>query len=250
MGKKDLYNYFTAAGLTHAGTLGLLGNLQAESGCEACRLQGDYDLTRSRSKAYAEKVDSGEMSVHIFSRDAQGWGLAQWTYWSRKEALYYFCRGRGKSIADEMCQAQFIVKELRDDYPQLLKYLSSTDEMFTATKRVCEEYERPAINNVQARYAMAKSIEAELAASPADETKPTKETYWPPRTIDARCSKWPEVWLLQAALKCHGYNTEHDGVFNESLSNKVKEFQTKSGLDADGAVGPMTWKKLLNTREN
>lgn len=245
MGKKDLYNYFIAAGLTHAGALGLLGNLQAESGCEACRLQGDYDLTRSRSKAYAEKVDSGEMSVHIYSRDAQGWGLAQWTYWSRKEALYYFCRGRGKSIADEMYQAQFVIKELRDDYPQLLKFLCSTDEMFTATKKVCEEYERPAINNVQARFAMAKNIEAELSTVPADETKPTKETYWPPRTIDKNMSG-PDVEVLQAILKARGYGINYiSGKFDDLLDEQVRRFQQDNALFVDGVVGPRTWAIIL-----
>lgn len=240
MGKRDLFNYFTAAGLTHAGALGLLGNLQAESGCEACRLQGDFDLTRSRSKAYAEKVDSGEMSVHIFSRDAQGWGLAQWTYWSRKDALFYFCRGRGKSVADEMSQAQFIMKELREDYPQLLKFLCSTDEMFTATKRVCEEYERPAINNVQARFAMAKSIESELSA----ETKPKKETYWPPRTIDKNMSG-PDVEVLQAILKARGYGINYiSGKFDYLLETAVKAFQKDNLLFEDGVVGPKTWAAI------
>lgn len=245
MGKKDLYNFFTAAGLTHAGALGLLGNLMEESGCEACRLQGDYDLTRSRSKAYAEKVDSGEISVHIFSRDAQGWGLAQWTYWSRKEALYYFCRGSGASVGDEMCQAAFIVKEMREGYPQLLQFLQTTDEMYTATKRVCEEYERPAINNVQARYAMAKSIEAELSASPADETKPTKETCWPPRTIDKNMSG-SDVQVLQAVLKARGYSINYvSGKFDSLLESQLKAFQSNCGLDADGVCGPLTWAKAL-----
>lgn len=32
--KQDLYSFFIKAGMTHAGALGLLGNLQAESGCE------------------------------------------------------------------------------------------------------------------------------------------------------------------------------------------------------------------------
>lgn len=240
MSKKDLYEYFVKAGMTPAGALGLLGNLQAESGCEACRIQGDYEISRSRSKAYAEKVDSGEMSVHIFSRDAQGWGLAQWTYWSRKEALYYFCRGRGKSIADEMSQAQFIFKELRDDYPQLLKFLCSTDEMFTATKRVCEEYERPAINNVQARFAMAKSIESELSV----ETKPKKESYWPPRTIDKNMSG-PDVEVLQAILKARGYGINYiSGKFDYLLETAVKAFQKDNLLFEDGVVGPKTWAAI------
>jgi len=243
---KKLYTFFTASGMTHAGALGLLGNLQAESGCEACRLQGDFDLNRAKSKSYATRVDSGELSIHVMANDQAGWGLAQWTYPTRKANLAYFCKERGVSIADETAQAAFILKELREEYFQLLKFLCSTGEMFTACKRVCEEYERPAVNNVQARYAMAQNIEKQIADSvPADGGKPTGETYWPPRTLDKNMSGC-DVLVIQSILSARGlYKGDMNGNFSDRLDAAVKDFQTRKGLSVDGVVGPMTWRKLL-----
>lgn len=241
---QTIYDYLIKAGLTHEGALGLMGNLMAESGCEACRLQGDFDISRSRSKAYAEKVDSGEMSIHIFSRDGMGWGLPQFTYWSRKEGLYSYCKDRKKSIADESAQLGYMLKEMREQYFSLLQFLCKTTEMYTACKRVCEEYERPAINNVQARYAMAKSIESELSV----ETKPKKESYWPPRTIDKNMSG-PDVAVLQSILKARGYEINSiSGNFDDLLEREVKAFQKDNMLSAiDGVVGPKTWAVILET---
>jgi peptidoglycan hydrolase-like protein with peptidoglycan-binding domain len=36
-----------------------------------------------------------------------------------------------------------------------------------------------------------------------------------------------------------------DGIWGSLLTDKVKQFQQQSGLDADGAVGPMSWAKLM-----
>ena len=239
---QDIYDYLIKAGLTHEGALGLMGNLMAESGCESCRLQGDFELSRSRSKAYAEKVDSGEMSVHIFSRDSQGFGLAQWTYWSRKEALFYYIKGRGLSIGDETAQLGFMLKEMREQYFSLLQFLCKTNELYTACKRVCEEYERPAVNNVQARYAMAQSIEAELKK--ADKPKDT-ERYWPPRVVDKNMVG-ADVLVLQSILSARGYyRGDINGRFQDQTETAVKNFQRASGLVVDGVVGKMTWSKAL-----
>ena len=240
---QDIYDYLIKAGLTHDGALGLMGNLMAESGCEACRLQGDFELSRSRSKAYAEKVDSGEMSVHIFSRDGQGWGLPQFTYFKRKEGLFYYCKGKGKSIADENAQLGYILKELREEYFSLLQYLCKTTEMYTSCKRVCEEYERPAVNNVQARYAMAQSIEQELKK--ADKPKET-ECYWPPRVVDKNMVG-ADVMVLQAVLSARGYyKGDINGRFQDQTEAAVKNFQRDNGLVVDGVVGKMTWSKALS----
>lgn len=240
---QTIYDYLIKAGLTHEGALGLMGNLMAESGCESCRLQGDFDISRSRSKTYAAKVDSGEMSVHIFSRDAQGWGLAQWTYWSRKEALYYYVKGKGVSIADESAQLSFILKELREQYFSLLQFLCQTKEMYTACKRVCEEYERPAINNIQARYAMAQSIESELKK--AYKPKET-ERYWPPRVVDKNMVG-ADVMVLQSVLSARGYyKGDINGRFQDQTEAAVKNFQRDSDLVVDGVVGNLTWTKVLS----
>ena len=39
---------------------------------------------------YTAAVDSGSYSN--FVRDSSGYGLAQWTYWSRKEAMLNYAR--------------------------------------------------------------------------------------------------------------------------------------------------------------
>ena len=240
--KQQIYDALRKAGISHAGAIGIMGNLQAESGCESCRLQGDYELGRSKSKAYAERVDSGEMSKHIFSRDACGWGLAQWTWYTRKENLYDLAKAEHKSIADLDLQLAFMVKELKEYFPQLFAFLKVTTSVFNATKRVCEEYEQPAVNNVQARYAMAQAIESELNAAPTAD-------FWPPRMID-KSMKGPDVEVLQAILKARGYAVNYiSGTFDALLEAQVKKFQAGNGLTADGVCGPLTWAKALEVNE-
>ena len=238
---QEIYDVLRGQGMTHAGALGVMGNLQAESGCEACRLQGDYEISRARSREYAAKVDSGEISRHVFSRDAMGWGIYQLTYWSRKEGFYDFCKEKGKSIADLETQLAYLCKEMRTDYFSLFSFLGKTNEMFTACKRVCEEFERPAINNVQARYAMALNIEKELKYK----EKAVDSKYWPPRMIDKNMSG-PDVEVLQAILKARGYSINYvSGKFDSLLESQLKAFQSNCGLDADGVCGPLTWAKAL-----
>ena len=84
---------------------------------------------------------------------------------------------------------------------------------------------------------------------PVDDDDLTIEQTWPPRTIQNGLN-WTEVYLLQALLRCHGYNVLSNGIFNDSLTTKVKEYQKKEGLVQDGVVGPKTWKKLMEVPSN
>lgn len=238
--KQQIYDALRKAGISHAGAIGIMGNLQAESGCEACRLQGDYELGRTRSKEYSAMVDSGELSRHIFSMDGQGWGVYQLTYHTRKAGYYDFVKANNGSIADMELQLRYMVKELKEDFPNLWSFLKVTTSVWNATKRFCEEFERPAVNNIQARYAMAQAIEKELKTAPAS-------SYWPPRMID-KSMKGPDVEVLQAILKARGYAVNYvGGVFDSLLETEVKKFQKDRGLDCDGVCGPLTWAKILET---
>lgn len=243
MSKQQIYDALRNAGISHAGAIGIMGNLQAESGCESCRLQGDYELGRTRSKEYAAKVDSGELSRHIFSMDGQGWGVYQLTYHTRKAGFHDFVKANNGSIADMELQLRYMVKELKEDFPNLWQFLRVTTSVWNSTKRFCEEFERPAVNNIQARYAMAQAIESELSV----ETKPKKESYWPPRTIDKNMSG-PDVAVLQSILKARGYEIDSiSGIFDDLLEREVKAFQKDNMLSADGVVGPKTWAVILET---
>ena len=87
-----------ASGVTSAGALGLMGNWMAESGLEPGRLQGDFTQGRTYSRAYTDDVASGRIGRGQFGRDQKGYGLAQWTYYTRKEDLYDFWNGSGKAL--------------------------------------------------------------------------------------------------------------------------------------------------------
>ena len=54
--------------------------------------------------------------------------------------------------------------------------LCDTDELNTAAERICKEYERPAVNNVDARYKAAQEFSATLAAMNATGTSPDSAT--------------------------------------------------------------------------
>jgi len=253
---QTIYNLLRGYGLSEAGALGMIGNWECESGCEPYRVQGDYQASRAISKAYVNGIESGASDRYRFSNDQKGFGLAQWTYYSRKDMLWEVWKHSGKRIDDVGLQVDFAMRELQGEYSGLLSFLKTTEAIWDATDRICREYERPAVNNVQARYEAALRIRAELDLSgqptvgqvkpePESTTEEQKLETWPPRVIDEHCSGWAEVWLLQSLLKCRGYNVLVDGIWGQVLTDKVRQFQRENGLDADGVVGPMSWAKIM-----
>lgn len=55
------------------------------------------------------------------------------------------------------------------------------------------------------------------------------------------------TWLMQARLRCLGYNTNGvDGVFGNGTLSAVKQFQTNKKIAVDGVVGTVTWNRLFN----
>lgn len=68
------------------GAAGMMGNLYAESGLKPTNLQNTYEKSLGMTDAeYTAKVDNGSYSN--FVHDKAGYGLAQWTYYSRKQNL-------------------------------------------------------------------------------------------------------------------------------------------------------------------
>lgn len=125
------------------GVFGVIGNIGKESNFSSINLQntGNTKLDMS-DEEYTKAVDDG--SYTNFIRDSLGYGLTQWTYWSRKQALYEFAKQMGTSIGDENMQIDFIIRELQTGYKGTLNKLKSVDSLRTATKIFMEEYERPA----------------------------------------------------------------------------------------------------------
>ena len=248
---QKIFDRLRQHGLSEAGAIGMLGNWQCESNCEPNRVQGDFSPYRTASKQYVADVTSGRISRDQFGHDGKGFGLYQLTYFSRKLGYYDFWKQSGKALDDAMLQTDYAVVELKTDCKPLYQFLCETEDIYAATDKICREFERPAINNVDARYQAGLRIKQEInlsGESTADQVNPEPESTTDElslRTIDAHCSGWSEVWLLQAILKCRGYNVLVDGIWGQVLTEKTREFQRKHGLDADAVVGTKTWNKLL-----
>lgn len=252
--KQSIYNAFRRNGLTEAAALGFLGNWQCESENEPFRLQGDFSSYRTMSKAYVQGLTNGTISKQQFQNDQKGFGLAQWTYWSRKADLYDFWKASGKAIDDASLQVDFAMKELRESYGALLTFLKSTNDVFTACSRICREYERPAVNNIDARFQAANKIKYEIDLNawedgddPQPEPEPEPKHELVLRVIDCNCSGFYEIYLLQSLLLCRNYQIPVDGVWikGDTTDLAVEAFQKANGLEPDKCVGNKTWNKLM-----
>lgn len=257
---QTIYNRLRAAGLTEAGALGFLGNWDCESNCEPFRVQGDFSPYRTMSHQYTENVEDGRIPMNQFAHDAKGYGLAQWTYFSRKEGLYDFWKRSGKALDDCEMQVDFALHELASgEYLPVDHAVRNLNDLYACVKIICTQYERPAVNNIDARFNAANRIKNEIdlnpqpvppeppGPEPPGPVPPTPtEVYWPPRTIDFHCADWPEVTVLGAILYCRGYLNYAAGAWDEEVTQAVKDFQFDNGLDpCDGVVGKMTWKAIL-----
>lgn len=251
MGTQSIYIQLINAGLSKAGACGLIGNMNAESAMRSNNAQDG--MTKLSDAEYTSGVDNGTYTN--FVRDAVGYGLCQWTYWTRKQELYNFAKSKGVSIGDEAMQVEFALHELKNNYPTLWKFLCTTDNVHDAAARICTEYERPAVNNISVRasYAMRYFEEMGEEAQPqtpttapsTSETEEVVEVKLKVLTIGAKGDQVKALQILLIGNKCPCGSYGADGDFGAATKEAVLKFQREHGLDADGVVGPKTWAKLL-----
>lgn len=143
MGASNIYQKLKAAIGNDYGVFGLMGNLKAESNLQANNLQNTYSKKFGMTdEEYTKAVDNG--SYTNFVKDSAGYGLAQWTYWSRKQKLLQYAQAYGCSIGDENMQIDFMIGELMASYPSVLNVLKTATSIREASDCVLTQYERPA----------------------------------------------------------------------------------------------------------
>ena len=233
MSKQIIWDYFKSKGFTDCGVAGLMGNLYAESRFNPKNLQntGNKKLGMT-DEEYTAAVDSGKYSYDSFRKDSHGYGLAQWTFHTRKASLYNYAKKCGKSIGDLQMQLDFLWSELKG-YKTVVSVLATAKTIREASDAVLLQYERPADQSEDAqekRAGYGEDIYNEL------------------------CMKYVEVKLplLKKGCKCDAVKTlqkllgiDADGDFGPKTLEAVKNFQKAHCLDADGIVGRDTWGKLL-----
>lgn len=238
--------------MTEAAALAVVGNFQCESNCEPFRVEGDFSPYKTISKAYVQGVTDGSISRYTFSHDAKGFGLYQLTFWSRKEEYYDYWKANGGKLDSAELQTRFAIKEMKRDFSNLWNYLTQTTDIFTACSRICREFERPAVNNIDARFQAANRFKHELnldewkdgggddpEPQPTPTPQPVVDHSLKLRTIDKNCESFAEFELLKLLLKLRNYDTAN-------VWDATRQFQKDQGLVSDGVVGNKTWVALLS----
>jgi len=158
------------------GVAGLMGNLNAESALRSNNLQNSYEKSLGYTDAtYTAAVDNG--SYGNFVKDAAGYGLAQWTYWSRKQKLLEYAQSKKKSIGDLTMQLEFLVKELSESYKSVWNTLKNAKSVLEASNSVLLNFERPAnqgtsVQSARAKYGQ-KYYDKFASAAPSGTTAPS-----------------------------------------------------------------------------
>ena len=128
------------------GVAGLMGNLYAESGLSPINLQNSYNKKLNISdEDYTMVVDAN--AYRDFVTDKAGYGLAQWTYYSRKQNLLNFAKQKGKSIGDLDMQLEFLVQELKG-YKSVYQTLCTATSVSEAAVSVLIGFEKPADQSI------------------------------------------------------------------------------------------------------
>ena len=198
MSDKTIYDQLRAVGMTAEGACGLMGNFQAES---AMRSNNVEDRSGMDDDRYTALADSGNYDFLTDYGKHYGYGLAQWTLASRKENLLNTAKKRGVSVSDEAMQVDFAVWEISNQWPKLWELLTTSHDLYECTRQVCLDYERPAINNVDARYAFALDFFNALAGGSDPDPQPAPAPQ--PSPIPERGD--PIVRVLQTCMAYDGY---------------------------------------------
>lgn len=150
--EEKIWAYLTGCGLTAAETAAIMGSLAMESGLNPVNLQNSYNKKLNISdEDYCSAVDNG--TYRNFAIDGAGWGLAQWTFSSRKQGLWDAAVAAGRSIGDMEVQLDFLIKELTTGYSEVLEGLYNAQSIGEACDIFTKGFERPAD---QSETALAK----------------------------------------------------------------------------------------------
>lgn len=192
---KKMWDFLLKEYQNEFGVAGLMGNINAESAFKSNNLQQTYEKKLGYSDTtYTTAVDNG--SYTNFVKDSAGYGLAQWTFWSRKEQLLNFAKSKKISIGDFDMQLEFLVKEIKS-YKQVDTLLRTAKSVREASDIVLHSYEAPADQSEAVeikragygqsyydKYAVKKPEKEELKVEAPVETPPVTELPENPPTTE------------------------------------------------------------------
>lgn len=214
-----IWNFLKSKGLNDYAVAGIMGNLEKESGLDPCNLQNSYNKKLNISDAdYTAVVDAG--AYPDFVTDKAGYGLVQWTYWSRKKALLDYAKAAGTSIGDLNMQLAFMWQELQG-YKAVMTVLNSAASVREASDIVLHKYEQPGDQSV--------AVEEKRAAS--------GQTFFD-RFTGSSVSPFPIVpFLVRVVIPDLNIRTSPGSADNSNLSGKYTDIGTFTIVETSGSWG-------------
>ena len=132
------------SGASDNGIAGVMSNINFESGFLSTNLENKYEqILGYNDQSYTAAVDNG--SYNNFTNDSAGYGLCQWTYYTRKAALLNSAKSNGVSIGDVGNQISFLFRELKNGYSGLYNaIMSGSESVDSIASNFCHNFENPA----------------------------------------------------------------------------------------------------------
>ena len=138
----QIWKFLANKGLNHYAIAGLMGNMYAESALRPNNLQNSFERKLGMSdKGYTTAVNNG--SYKNFVHDGAGYGLAQWTWYTRKQNLLNYAKAQGKSIDDLQMQLEFLWQELQG-YHRSMAALTAGKSIKAVSDAILTDFEKPA----------------------------------------------------------------------------------------------------------
>ena len=138
--EEKIWNYLLNHFQNKIGISGLMGNLKAESGLSPINLQDSFEKKIGlNDTSYTQSVDKGNYTN--FVEDGAGYGLAQWTFWSRKKALLNYAKSKNISIGDLEMQLEFLINELKTDYSKTYEAIKNGKNIREVSNMILADYE-------------------------------------------------------------------------------------------------------------
>ncbi len=244
---QKIWDKLISAGMTKAGAAGLMGNLEAESALNPKNLQNTYEKSLGYTdESYTKAVDNGTYAN--FVKDCAGYGLAQWTYWTRKQELLSYAKACKKSIGDLDMQVDFLLKEMSEHCSDVLKTLKTTESVATASNCVMCYYEIPADTSEK-----AMAYRASLGQKYYDLFAGKVHTGTPSRSVadiaqEVLAGLWGDGSERKEKLICAGYDYNAVQTEVNKILNPESCTTTESGKYFSISVDGKTYSGTLKEK--
>lgn len=222
---EKIWNYCKSKGMNDYGCAGVLSSLDCESALNPMNLEDGYERTSGfTDESYTAAVNSG--SYTKFVTDGFGYGLAQWTYWSRKQGLLAYAKGCGVSISDMEMQLNYLYKELIESFSSVLNTLKTASSVLEASNAMLLKYECPldtsvSVQNLRASYAQryynqfASSIEVKKNMGYI--------------TVNKKANQKLSEHFSSSEFDCHGNGCCSSTIINEKLVQFLEQIRNHFG---------------------